>query len=102
MDARGKTATGIDTDIQSAEAAGQPGYSIVDAIGKPAQRELAVVPSSRDRRATSSTTDLAPRNVAAPMRRAGEVDKALGVEGTAKQAEAALLEKAQTESRAVL
>jgi hypothetical protein len=99
MDAKGKTAAGIDTDIQSAEAAGQPGYSVVDAIGKPAQRELAVVAKQQGPARDLVTTELEPRNVAAPMRRASEVDKALGVEGTAKQAEAALLEKAQTESK---
>ena len=98
MDAKGKTAAGIDTDIQSAEAAGQPGYSVVDAIGKPAQRELAVVAKQQGPARDLVTTDLEPRNVAAPMRRAQEVDKALGVQGTAKQAEAQLLEKAQTES----
>jgi hypothetical protein len=98
FDAKGKTAAGIDTDIQSAEAAGQPGYSIVDAIGKPAQRELAVVAKQQGPARDLADTTLTPRTQAAPMRRAGEIDKALGVQGTAKQAEAALLNKAQTEA----
>ena len=91
----------VESDIRSAAAAGQPEYSVVDAIGKPAQRQLAVV-TKQEGPARSLVDDFTTtRNVNAPSRRAGEIDKALGVEGTAKQAEARLLEKAQTEARPV-
>jgi hypothetical protein len=89
----------LETDIGSAAAAGQPEYSVVDAIGKPAQRQLAVVAKQEGPARDLADDFLTGRNIGAPARRAGEIDRTLGVEGTAKQAEARLLEKAQTESK---
>jgi hypothetical protein len=89
----------LETDLSSAAAAGQPEYSVVDAIGKPAQRELAVVTKQEGPARDLADDFLTGRNIGAPARRAGEIDRTLGVEGTAKQAEARLLDKAQTESK---
>ena len=85
--------------VANADAAGQGGYTVADAIGLAGQRKLAGVAKqpgpARDEIAQALSENAAGRG----HRLGGAVDDALGVRGTAEEAREALTQQARQQAR---
>jgi len=80
--------------VSDAHAAGQTEYTLADAIGKEGQRKLGIlakIPGEARDRITEFMTN---RDLNMPTRVVGEVNRALGVQGTARQATDQLIDHA--------
>ena len=94
----GRNIDTIASDVRDAHAAGQVDYTPADAIGEAGQRKLAVVLKQEGPARQAGKEFLENRNFDYPDRMGGELNQAMGVEGTAKQAEARLIDTAKTNS----
>jgi len=94
----GQTMEQITQKIADAHAAGNTGYTLADAIGHEGQRTLAGLNKQSGPQRDLITKTLAERNLNMPDRVVAGINQGLGVEGTAKQAQKALIEKASAEA----
>jgi len=94
----GLTTAEISKRIADAHAAGQTDYTIADAIGHAGHRKVAGIAKLPGEAREEITDFLANRDLNATTRIRNEISKALGVQGTAKQAQEALIEQAGREA----
>jgi hypothetical protein len=85
--------------VTDAHASGQTGYTVADAIGNEGARALTAQAKTPGAQREAIVKTLTDRAAGRRERVVADVGDALGVQGTAAQAEAALLERARTQSR---
>jgi hypothetical protein len=90
----GLTTEEITQRIANAHAAGQTDYTVADAIGHAGHRKVAGIAKLPGEAREEITDFLSNRDLNATTRIRNEISKALGVQGTAKQAQEALIEEA--------
>lgn len=82
----GKTPEEVARAVSDAAGAGQGVYTLADALGSPGQNLLSTVARAPGEGRTAVTNFLDARQAGQANRVAGQIDEALGVNGTARQA----------------